>query len=136
MERSISTSGPVDVVDVTADVEDAVPGHLDAGTCTVFVPHTTAGVVVNEAEGRLLDDVERALESWVPSTGDYRHDEIDDNAAAHLRSILLGESVTVPVEDGSLALGTWQSVLLVEGDGPRTRRFRIVVSEALDGPSG
>jgi len=124
METEIRTHERVEVLDVTDAVESALPADA-AGSHTVFVEHTTCGVTVNEAERRLLGDIERALERLVPEDG-YAHDEIDDNAAAHLRAMLLGPGVTVPVEDGRLALGTWQSVLLVECDGPRTRRLRVI----------
>ena len=129
MELDVRTSRRTEVVDVTSAVEEAIGGTVEAGTCTVFVPHTTAGVTVNEAESGLLADVEAFLDDLVPWGAGYRHDGIDDNAAAHLRSILVGPSVTVPVIDGSLALGTWQSVLLVESDGPRDRRLRVAVTE-------
>ncbi|WP_336037176.1 secondary thiamine-phosphate synthase enzyme YjbQ [Halobacterium yunchengense] len=128
MQLDVSTSERVDVVDVTESVRDAVPSAVDRGVCTVFVPHTTAGVVVNEAEPRLLGDVERALEKLVPRRGDYDHDDVDDNADAHLRATLLGESASIPVRDGDLALGTWQSVLFVECDGPRSRRLDVTVT--------
>lgn len=104
---------------MTGRVEEALPSDAE-GTCTVFVRHTTAGVAVNEAESRLLSDVESFLADLVPDGG-WAHDRIDDNADSHLRALLLGPSVTLPVSDGRLDLGTWQSVLLVECDGPRTR---------------
>lgn len=126
MEFEVRTEAATDVVDVTGPVEEARADETRAGTCTVFVAHTTAGVVVNEAEPRLLADVENALEVIVPDDGDYRHDELDGNAAAHLRAMLAGESVTVPIVDGELALGTWQSILLVECDGPRQRTVQVV----------
>ena len=132
MEIDVQTSETTQAIDVTdlvqAAIEDDSDADATAGTATVFVPHTTAGVVVNEAEPRLLADVEEALADLVPPDGEYRHDEVDDNAAAHLRAILLDESVTVPVEDGRLDLGTWQSILFVECDGPRSRRMRVVVT--------
>ena len=125
MQLDVATSERVEVVDVTDAVADAVPGDLEAGLCVVSVPHTTAGVVLNEHEPRLLADLEAALESWAPRGDGYGHDAIDDNADAHLRSMLLGSSVSVPVAGGDLALWTWQSVLFVEGDGPRSRRLRV-----------
>ena len=132
MEIDVQTSEATEVVDVTdrvqAAVEDGSNADATAGTATVFVPHTTAGVVVNEAEPRLLADVEEALADLVPPDREFRHDDIDDNAASHLRAIALGESVTVPIEDGRLDLGTWQSILFVECDGPRDRRLRVVVT--------
>ena len=117
-------------MDVTADVREAVPEAVERGVCLVFVPHTTAGVVVNESERRLLSDVERAVERLVPRGAGYDHDAVDDNADAHMRAMLLGESVSVPVVDGDLALGTWQSVPLVECDGPRTRSLEVTVTPA------
>ncbi|WP_254526098.1 secondary thiamine-phosphate synthase enzyme YjbQ [Natrinema caseinilyticum] len=123
----VRTSERVDIVDVTSDVAETIPAETDDGICTVYVPHTTAGVIVNEHESRLLSDVERALERLVPRDEEYGHNVVDDNADAHVRATLLGESVTVPIVDGDLALGTWQSILFVDCDGPRTRRLRISV---------
>jgi len=120
----VSTDERLTVVDITDQVSDAVPQDA-TGTCTVFVRHTTAGVSVNEAEPRLLGDIERALADIVPEEG-WDHDRLDGNADAHLRSMLLGRSVTVPVVDGELDVGTWQSVLLVECDGPRTRTVTVI----------
>ena len=133
MTIEVRTSERVDVIDVTADVAEAVPSDLERGVCTVFVPHTTAGVVVNEYESGLLADVERALERLVPRKDTYGHNAIDDNADAHLRAMLLGESVSVPIVDGALGLGTWQSILFVECDGPRTRSLAVTVTTT--GPS-
>lgn len=110
---------------MTDQVDETLPTDIN-GTCTVFVRHTTAGVVVNEAESRLLSDVESFFADLVPD-GEWEHDRIDDNAASHLRALLLGPSVTIPVADGQLDLGTWQSVLLVECDGPRTRTVSVRV---------
>lgn len=128
MPIQLSTSERVAVVDVTAKVSEGIPDDVDRGVCTAFVPHTTAGVVVNENEPGLLADVERALDRIVPRDGGYEHDAIDDNADAHLRAMLLGESVSVPIRDGDLDLGTWQSVLFVECDGPRTRSLDVAVT--------
>lgn len=122
---AISTDDRLTVVDITDRIEELVPSDA-SGTVTVFVEHTTAGIAINEAESRLLGDFEEALGTMVPDGG-WAHDEIDDNADAHVRSLLIGPGETVPVEDGALALGTWQSVLLVECDGPRTRTVRVVV---------
>ncbi|MFB6073134.1 MAG: secondary thiamine-phosphate synthase enzyme YjbQ [Halobacterium sp.] len=130
MRFDVTTEDCVAARDVTSTVRDAVPDDCERGVCTVFVPHTTAGVVVNEGESGLLGDVEQALENLVPADEGYEHDRVDDNADAHLRAMLLGESATVPVEGGDLALGTWQSVLFVECDGPRTRTLDVTVTEA------
>lgn len=124
-EVEVETSKKTEVVDVTDEVEEAVPDDA-SGVCTVFVRHTTAGVVVQEAESKLVGDVERYLEDVVPDEG-YAHDALDGNADSHLRATLIGGDVSVPVEDGELRLGTWQSVLFVECDGPRSRTLEVVV---------
>jgi secondary thiamine-phosphate synthase enzyme len=125
---TVTTDDRLSVVDVTEEVRAAVDSlAADHDTvCTVFVDHTTAGVVVNEAEPRLLGDVESFLDSLVPDDG-WDHDALDGNADSHLRALLLGNSATVPVVDGDLSLGRWQAVLLVDCDGPRERTLRVVV---------
>lgn len=121
----IETDAKTAIVDVTDRIDAALPADAD-GVCTVFVRHTTAGLVVNEAEPRLLEDLADALEDLVPDEG-WAHDEIDDNADSHVRAMLLDESVTVPVAEGSLDVGTWQSILLIDCDGPRTRTIDAIV---------
>lgn len=128
MERlSISTDARLTTLDVTDRVADVVPDATD-GICTAFVPHTTAGIVLQENETGLRRDLETMLRDVVADEG-WAHDRIDDNADAHLRATLLGSSVTVLVEDGDLALGTWQSLLFVECDGPRSRTVRVTVTD-------
>jgi secondary thiamine-phosphate synthase enzyme len=121
---SVSTGERLSVVDVTDRIAGALPADAE-GVATVHVDHTTAAVTVNEAEPRLLGDFEAALADLVPDEG-WDHDTLDGNADAHVRAMLVGPSVTVPVRDGEPDLGTWQSVLLVECDGPRTRTLRVV----------
>jgi len=124
-EFSVATDSKTTVLDITGRVADQLPADAE-GVCTVFVRHTTAGVIVNEAERRLLDDLADGLDSLVPDEG-WAHDALDGNADSHVRAMLVGESVSVPVENGHLQLGRWQSVLLVECDGPRTRTVDVVV---------
>ena len=119
----VSTDRRTQAVDVTDRVASVLPRDA-AGTATVFVRHTTAGVAVNEAEPRLLGDVETFLTDVVADEG-WDHDRLDGNADSHLRALLVGPSATVPVDGGSLALGTWQSILLVECDGPRDRTVEV-----------
>ncbi|UWG50051.1 Uncharacterized protein AArcCO_0730 [Halalkaliarchaeum sp. AArc-CO] len=125
MRFTVDTDTGTAVHDVTEQVADALPPSGD-GVATVFVRHTTAGLVVNEPEARLLGDVETFLSELVPDEG-WEHDQIDDNADSHLRALLLGESVTVPVRNGEPDLGTWQAILLVECDGPRSRTVEVIV---------
>lgn len=132
MDLQVDTGERVEVVDVTPDVAAAVPDGFETGVCAITVPHTTAGVIVNEHEPRLTTDVEELLGRLVPRDDDYAHDAIDDNADAHLRAMLLGANVTVPIADGELALGTWQSVQFVECDGPRTRGLQLTFLSGRD----
>ncbi|MFB6201562.1 MAG: secondary thiamine-phosphate synthase enzyme YjbQ [Halorhabdus sp.] len=125
IELSVSTDDRLSVLDVTDRVAAALPPDAD-GTATVFVPHTTAAVTVNEGESRLLGDIETMLSEQI-ADGGWNHDRIDDNADAHLRATLIGASTTIPVSDGELAMGTWQSILFVECDGPRTRSLEVHV---------
>lgn len=118
----MSTGRKRQVVDVTDRVQEVV--STGDSLCVVQVPHTTAGVVVNENETGLLSDIEDLLAELVPED-DWEHDRMDDNAEAHLRSVLVGSSVSIPVENGRLDLGRWQSVLFIESDGPRDRKLKI-----------
>ena len=125
---SISTARRTQLVDVTDHVRALVREQgAAAGTVTVFVPHTTAGVTINEnADPAVASDMAAALDRLVPWDADYRHAE--GNSAAHLKASLMGSSVTIPVEDGRLALGTWQAVYFCEFDGPRARRVCMAFS--------
>lgn len=120
---TVDTERRTHALDVTDRVEDAIPAGVD-GAVTVFVRHTTAAVTINEAEDHLLGDLEVYLEGAVDDSG-WDHDRLDGNADSHLRAALVGPSATVPVDAGSLDLGAWQSVLLVECDGPRTRTVDV-----------
>ena len=134
----LRTRKPTQFVDVTALVAERVrrSGVRD-GVVTVQSRHTTAAVVVNENEPLLLQDLEDALERWAPAAGFYRHNDLaarqglpadeKPNGHAHARALLLGTSVFLNVADGRLDVGRWQSVFLVELDGPRARSFSVHV---------
>ncbi|TQQ81772.1 secondary thiamine-phosphate synthase enzyme YjbQ [Halonotius roseus] len=122
---TVETEDRTECIDITDRVAATLPDDAD-GVCTVFSQHTTMGVVVNEAESGLLDDLAAALDDLVADDG-WQHDEIDDNADSHVRAMLVGESATVPVVDGDLQLGRWQSILAVECDGPRSRTLTLCV---------
>lgn len=119
---SIRTHRHTELVDITAAVQDALPklGGTD-GVLTVYCPHTTAGLIINEhADPDVAHDLERRIDAMVPwDDPQDRHNE--GNTAAHLKSALVGTSVTVLVADGRLQLGTWQGVFFCEFDGPRSR---------------
>ncbi|MBU0713964.1 MAG: secondary thiamine-phosphate synthase enzyme YjbQ [Verrucomicrobia bacterium] len=117
----IQTQERTEFVDITARVQAAVVElGLKTGVVTVFVPHTTAGITINEnADPDVVTDIKAGLEKIIPWNGHYRHSE--GNSAAHIKAGLMGSSVQVFVENGRLQLGTWQAIYFCEFDGPRTR---------------
>jgi secondary thiamine-phosphate synthase enzyme len=133
LEISVRTPEREVFVDISARVQTAVsqtdPGF--SGVITVFVPHTTAGITINEgADPSVIRDIVESLRRVVPRDAGYRHGE--GNSDAHIKASLMGSSVLVPVEQGRLRLGTWQSIYLAEFDGPRNRRVWIVPVSARD----
>ncbi|MDO5850290.1 MAG: secondary thiamine-phosphate synthase enzyme YjbQ, partial [Methanobacteriaceae archaeon] len=96
--------------------------NIANGIVNIFSKHSTTGIVINENESGLLSDFKKSLEDLIPSSNNYKHDRIDNNASSHLHAFLLGSSQTIPIIDGKLNLGTWQSVFFVELDGPRVNR--------------
>ena len=127
---TVPTPRRVAFVDVTAQVERALAElALAEGALLVFVPHTTAGVTINEnADPSVRADLEMALDRLAPGDLSYTHRE--GNADAHVKASLTGSSVTVPVTGGRLRLGTWQGVYLAEFDGPRRRQVHVVALSA------
>ncbi len=123
----VQTNNPVEMIDITARVAEAVrAAGLREGACVVYVPHTTAGVTINEnADPDVARDLLAALDRIVPLRGPYRHRE--GNAAAHVKASLCGASATVFVREGALALGTWQSLFFCEFDGPRRRHLWVEI---------
>ncbi|MCK4476306.1 MAG: secondary thiamine-phosphate synthase enzyme YjbQ [Methanophagales archaeon] len=133
MERiEIETRQSTELIDITGKVKEIVKsksGDVDSGICVVFTKHTTSGIIINENETGLKSDILALLNELIPKGKGYLHDRIDDNAHSHLRSVVLGSSVTIPIEKGGLALGTWQSIFFVECDGPRRRDVYVKVIE-------
>ena len=128
-EIRVRTERRTHVVDITREVREAVAGS-EGAAAVVYVPHTTAGVTINEgADPAVARDFEAALERIVEDGWPWQHHEPpEDNAAGHVRTSLMGPSVVVPLrEDGSLALGTWQAIFLCEFDGPRERSVFVSV---------
>jgi secondary thiamine-phosphate synthase enzyme len=125
----LSSPGDDEVFDLTEKVQDVVRRHhLRNGQALVFVPGSTAGITTMEFEPGLRHDVPAAFRRLVPREATYQHEETwhDGNGHSHVRASLLGPSVTVPVEDGKLLLGTWQQVILIDFD-VRPRRREVVV---------
>ena len=126
-ELSIRTRTRTELVDITAEVQEIIErSGVREGFCHVFVPHTTAGVTINEkADPEVARDIGETLSRLVPEGNGYRHAE--GNSDAHVKSTLTGVSAFVPVSGGGAALGTWQAIFLCEFDGPRTRRCVVNV---------
>ncbi|MCF8043190.1 MAG: secondary thiamine-phosphate synthase enzyme YjbQ [Desulfarculaceae bacterium] len=124
---NVKTGAHSQGVDITRQVAQVVEGSgVAEGWCEVFVPHTTAAVAVNEAaDPDVITDIINTLDKQVPWQGDYRHAE--GNSAAHVKSVLVGPTVRLPVSGGRLALGTWQGVFFMEFDGPRSRKAWVDV---------
>ena len=121
----VKTSARVEMVEITDKVRAAcAAGNLSDGICVVFCPHTTAGLTINEnADPSVRRDIVTALNALVPENADYGHAE--GNSDSHIKSSLFGPSVTVIVEKGELALGTWQGIFFCESDGPRSREVWV-----------
>lgn len=124
---SLTTSQETQFIDITSDVEGVVAeSGIKEGIALVYTRHTTTAIFINEGEKGLLNDYMRLL-NLTPKGAGYEHDRIDHNAHSHLRAVLLGNSVTIPVIDGRLNLGTWQRVFFAELDGPRSRKVVVQV---------
>jgi len=123
----VKTDNKFQIVDITSRVEEELKtSNVQSGICLVYTPHTTTAVVVNEAEPGLLQDMLDKMRALVPESPNYRHGG-DGNAHAHIQAALLGNSAVIPVDGGSLLLGTWQRVLFLELDGPRRRKVMVTV---------
>ncbi len=124
---TISTSRRFEALKITHLVEQAVTeSGIKDGLVIIHAPHATAAIVLNEYEPRIASDYLEWVKRYIPPGGGWRHDEIDDNAHAHIASAIIGSTRAIPLKDGRLLRGTWQEVILLEFDGPRSRR-RIVV---------
>lgn len=124
---SVSTKSRTELIDITSKVRDAVrESDKQDGLCCVYVPHTTAGVTINEsADPSVAKDIVKELNKVIPFSDNYSHAE--GNSAAHIKSSIVGCATTIPVENGRLSLGTWQGVFFCEFDGPRSRKVKVTV---------
>ncbi len=128
METLIVKTAPrTQLLDVTSQVQRLVSAAKTAnGICYLYVPHTTAGIAINEcADPDVARDIEATLDGLIPATGSYRHSE--GNSDSHLKSVLVGASQIVFVAGGKLALGRWQGIFFCEFDGPRERKVTVKV---------
>lgn len=116
----INTSKNFEIIDITSKINELI--DIGEGIISIFSKHSTSAIVVNENESGLLKDIEFTLDNIVTDKYSYSHDRIDNNARSHLKSFILSSSECLPIKNGKLDLGTWQSVFFVELDGPRGSR--------------
>lgn len=126
-EFTVRTHSQEEFIDITNSVKEVVvSSHVQKGVAVVCVPHTTAGVTINEsADPSVVEDILEVLRRVVPFNFPYRH--LEGNASAHIKTSIVGSSISVLVERGNLILGTWQGIFFCEFDGPRTRRVWVDV---------
>ena len=125
---TVSTTKRNELIDITADIQESIiKSKIKEGVCLVFVPHATAAVMLFEnADPALCDDFIEYLQKAIPQ-GKWRHDKIDGNGDAHIKSGIVGCSETIPIKNSKLQLGTWQSITLCDFDGPRKRKINVVI---------
>ena len=123
----VKSQGRTDLIDITSSVQEAVQkSGVRDGICFIFIPHTTAAIIINEnADPSVTQDLVMAFDRIVPPEGRFHH--LEGNSPAHIKSSLLGCSQTAFVESGKLALGTWQGIFFCEFDGPRVRKVYVKV---------
>jgi secondary thiamine-phosphate synthase enzyme len=128
-EIRVSTERRTQLVDITKKVQEALEPVDGASAALVYVPHTTAGVTINEhADPAVARDFEAALERMVGDEWGWQHiEEGEENAPSHIRAALMGPQVVIPIRDGELALGVWQGIFFCELDGPRTRSVYVTI---------
>jgi secondary thiamine-phosphate synthase enzyme len=126
-EITIKTNAQTEILDITAQVQNAVDeSGITEGLCCVFVPHTTAGVTINEnADPSVKQDITMELNKVIPFDDNYSH--LEGNSAAHIKASIIGSSVNVPLKNNYLLLGTWQGICFCEFDGPRTRKYYVKI---------
>ena len=129
MILSVKTRERTELVDITSEIERLVEkSGVDQGLCMLYVPHTTAGVTINEsADPSVKSDILMVLNQMVPWEANYRH--LEGNSPAHVKSTLVGPSELIAIEKGRLVLGTWQGVFFCEFDGPRSRKLHVRIVE-------
>ncbi|MEN2983601.1 MAG: secondary thiamine-phosphate synthase enzyme YjbQ [Dictyoglomaceae bacterium] len=124
-EFTVSTPSKTALVDITEKIEDCIrKSNVKEGRCFIFIPHTTAGVIINENyDPSVVRDILNTLEKLIPWSMNYSHAE--GNSPAHIKSTILGNQVVAFIQNGRLKLGTWQGIFLAEFDGPRVRKVWV-----------
>ena len=127
-EIEIKTKKKFEIINITKQVQDFVlKNKVEKGIINISTKHTTSAIIINENEPNLLQDIENNLAQLFPENKKYLHNIHDNNAASHLKSILLSSNQTIPITNKKLAIGNWQSILFVELDGPRERIVTLLL---------
>ena len=131
----VRSNGQTEFVEITSDVRRIVSDTINHdssgdGICVIYVPHTTCGVTINEAaDPSVKKDMLKEFNKIVPFQDNYEH--LEGNSAAHIKTSIVGSSVTIPIHNSQLTLGTWQGIYMCEFDGPRTRKVHISIAVSL-----
>lgn len=133
-EFSVQSRRKTEIIDVTSSVSGAIErSGIKNGFANIWIPHTTAAIAVNEHDPDLWEDILATMDRLVPQKSNYRHNAkygwipSEQNAHAHILNCLIKPGVTLPIKDGQILIGTWQSILLIELDGPRLRTVQVHV---------
>ncbi|MBW3011225.1 secondary thiamine-phosphate synthase enzyme YjbQ [Candidatus Woesearchaeota archaeon] len=127
---TVSSNKKQELIDITSDVKRVVDTHnIREGVCCIYTGHATGAIMINENhDPAVCDDILNCLEKLIPS-GKWKHDQVDNNAAAHIKASIIGPSQIIPIKNGELMLGTWQAIMFADLDGPRQRKVIIKVIE-------
>ncbi len=124
-EIKIRSNDQIELVDITSEVQKVInKSKISDGIVLIYTRHTTAAIIINEAESRLMTDMINSLKKWIPISAGYRH---GGNAHSHIKASFIGPSETIPLLKGNLKLGTWQSIFFAEFDGPRSRNVLVQI---------
>ena len=125
---TVKSSKRNELIDINHEVEDIVAkSGIKAGICNIYAPHATCGIIINENyDPNICLDIVDLLKEHIPQ-GKWRHDKIDNNADAHIKAAIVGASETIPISEGRLVMGRWQSIMLADFDGPRERKIVVTI---------
>jgi len=125
---TVKSSKRNELIDINHEVEDIVSkSGIKEGICNIYAPHATCGIIINENyDPNICLDIVDLLKEYVPQ-GKWRHDRIDNNADAHIKAAIVGPSETIPISEGRLVMGRWQSIMLADFDGPRERKIVVTI---------
>lgn len=123
---TIESTRKMEFIDITRKIEELIDGSIEEGLCNIYSPHTTAGLTINENyDPSVVKDIIETLGVIIPENREYNH--VEGNAPAHIKTCIIGNSITIPIYNGKLMLGRWQGIFLCEFDGPRKRYLHVTI---------